>query len=119
MMLTKGKFLELLKALDPDPNFFVMIIQESFKKLPPAASWKLARQLYITYFWDGNAHKLINNLTGEELYFTSHQEIATYLNKLGYKTTTTDVNNAFARRATNYCNHEFIRDAKKEITYFE
>ena len=64
-MLTKGKFLELLKAVDPDPNFLVLIIKECFKMLPDAASWKLAHQLYINYFWDGTVYKLKNNLTGE------------------------------------------------------
>lgn len=118
-MLSKGKFLELLKALDPDPNFLVMIVKECFKKLPSAASWKLAHQLYVNYFWDGTTYKLINNLTGEELLFTSYVEIASYLNKLGYKVTTLDVNNAFGRRAPDYCNHQFIRDKKEEITYFE
>lgn len=118
-MITKGKFLELLKAVDPDPNFLVMIIKECFKRLPSAASWKLARQLYINYFWDDKVYKVKNNLTGEELLFTSHDEVAMYLTKLGYKTGRAGVNNAFLSRSTTYCNHTFYRDDKKEITYFE
>jgi hypothetical protein len=118
-MLTKGKFLELLKAVDPDPNFLVLIIKECFKMLPDAASWKLAHQLYINYFWDGTVYKLKNNLTGEELLFTSNSEIKTYLNKLGYKASTADIQNAFTRRSVSFCNHTFYRDEKKEITYFE
>ena len=35
-MLTRGKFLELLNAVDPDPAFLTLIIKECFKKLPSA-----------------------------------------------------------------------------------
>lgn len=118
-MITKGKFLELLKAVDPDPAFLVMIIKECFTKLPDATSWKLSHQLYINYFWDGKVYKIKSNLTGEELLFTSHEEVSMYLNKLGYKTTMTTVSNAFSSRSLTYCNHTFYRDSKKEITYFE
>jgi hypothetical protein len=118
-MLTKGKFLELLKAVDPDPGFLVLIIKECFKKLPDAVSWKLAQQLYINYFWKGKTYKLKSNLSGEEILFTSHDEVTTYLNNLGYKVKLSEVATAFARRSTTFCNHTFYRDEKKEITYFE
>ena len=118
-MLTKGKFLELLKSLDPDPAFLVMIIKECFGKLPDATSWKLARQLYLNYFWEGEVFKLKNNITGEELLFSSYTEINQYLTKLGYKTDNTKISVAFKNRYTDYCNHTFYNDKKKEITYFE
>jgi hypothetical protein len=118
-MLTKGKFLELLKSIDPDPNFLVLIIKECFKMLPSAASWKLARQLYINYFWEGKTYKIKSNLSGEELLFTSYEEVVTYLNKLGYKVKAQEVSTAFSRRSETFCNHTFFRDEKKEITYFE
>lgn len=118
-MLTKGKFLELLKAVDPDPSFLVLIIKECFKMLPEAVSWKLARQLYINYFWDGEVLKVKNNLTGEEILFSSQEEVCTYLLKLGYKTNLHGVARAFTNRSDSYCNHTFYRDTKKEITYFE
>lgn len=118
-MLTKGKFLELLKAIDPDPSFLVLIIKECFKRLPDAASWKLAHQLYINYFWDKKVYKIKNNLSGEELLFTSYEDVTMYLNKLGYNVGISDVNQAFIRRSVSFCNHTFYRDEKKEITYFE
>lgn len=118
-MLTKGKFLELLSAVDPDPNFLVMIVKECFKKLPSGTAWKLSHQLYVNYFWDGNTYKLKSNLSGEELLFTSYEEVTMYLNKLGYNVTRNEVNTAFNRRSTSFCNHTFYKDEKKEITYFE
>lgn len=118
-MLTKGKFLELLKALDPDPNFHTAIINECFKKLPDAVAWKLSRQLYLEYFWDGEKFRCKNNITGEELLFSSYTEVVQYLTKLGYKTNNTGVANAFRSRSKDYCNHTFYNDKEKEITYFE
>jgi uncharacterized protein YjbK len=118
-MLTKGKFLELLKAVDPDPNFLVLIIKECFKRLPDAASWKLAHQLYVNYFWDKQTYKLKNNLSGEEILFTSYEEVIMYLNKLGYNVGSMEVRQAFNRRSESFCNHTFYKDEKKEITYFE
>ena len=118
-MLTKGKFLELLKSLDPDPNFLVLIIKECFKRLPHAASWKLAHQLYVNYFWDKQTYKLKSNLSGEELLFTSYEEVIMYLNKLGYNVGSNEVRSAFNRRSESFCNHKFYKDEKKEITYFE
>lgn len=118
-MLTKGKFLELLNAVDPDPAFLTLIIKECFKKLPSATSWKLAHQLYVNYFWDGEVYKIKSNLSGEELIFSSYNEVLMYLHKLGYTCTLAGVKSAFTRRSTEFCNHTFYRDAKKEITYFE
>lgn len=118
-MITKGKFLELLKALDPDPAFLVAIINECFKKLPDAVAWKLSRQLYLEYFWDGEKLRVKNNLSGEELLFSSNTEVAQYLNKLGYNVDNFKVGNAFRNRSQNFCNHTFYNDKKKEITYFE
>lgn len=118
-MITKGKFLELLKAMDPDPSFMVMIIKECFKKLPDATAWKLAQQLYINYFWDGPTYKIKSNLSGEETLFTSHNEVVSYLKKLGYNASLYKVTEAFNRRSTTAFNHTFFKDEKKEITYFE
>lgn len=120
-MLTKGKFLELLKSLDPEPNFLTMIIKECFSKLPDAVAWKLSKQLYLNYFWDGPVYKIKNNLSGEELLFCSYTEIVMYLTKLGYETTNQKVAQAFRQESTKYCNHTFyaVNKEKKEITYFE
>lgn len=118
-MFTKGKFLELLKSMDPDPNFLVAIINECFKMLPDAVAWKLSRQLYLEYFWDGDKYRIKNNITGEELLFSSYTEIVQYLNKLGYKTDNFRVGTAFRNRSKDYCNHTFYNDKEKEITYFE
>ena len=118
-MLTKGKFLELLKAVDPDPAFLTLIIKECFSRLPDATAWKLAHQLYMNYYWDGEVYKIKSNLSGEELMFPSIKEVTMYLNKLGYNTTDNKISTAFRERRSDYCNHEFFRDNKKEITYFE
>ena len=118
-MLTKGKLLELLNAIDPDPSFLVMIIKDCFKRLPDAAAWKLAHQLYMNYFWDGEILKIKSNLSGEELMFSSFDEVTSYLQKLGYDTNLQNVRCAFRERRSNYCNHQFFRDKKEEITYFE
>ena len=119
MPLTKGKFFELLKAMDPDPNFYVLLIKECFKNLPDSVAWKLARQLYLNYFWDGHVYKLENNITHEELMFSSYEEVYMYLQKLGYQCTRSGINQAFKSRSSKYCNHTFYRDEKEEITYFE
>lgn len=118
-MLTKGKFLELLNAIDPDPNFLTMIIKDCFKRLPDATAWKLAHQLYMNYFHDGEIFKIKSNLSGEEILFSSLDEVTMYLNKLGYKCTRENVRKSFYDRREDYCNHKFFRDAKEEITYFE
>lgn len=118
-MLTKGKFLELLKAVDPDPAFLTLIIKECFSRLPDAVAWKLSHQLYMNYYWDDEVYKIKSNLSGEELLFPSVKEVTMYLNKLGYKTNDNNVRLAFRERRSDYCNHEFFRDVKEEITYFE
>lgn len=118
-MLTRGKFLELLKAMDPDPAFLTLIIKECFSSLPDAVAWKLAHQLYINYYWDGEVYKIKSNLSGEELMFSSSKDVTIYLNKLGYNVTESKVNNAFRDRRVDWCNHQFMRDIKEEITYFE
>lgn len=118
-MLTKGKLLELLNAIDPDPAFLTMIIKDCFKRLPDATAWKLSHQLYMNYFWDGDTFKIKSNLSGEELLFPSLDEVTMYLNKLGYSTTKDRVRHAFNERRSDYCNHQFFRDVKEEITYFE
>lgn len=121
-MLTKGKLLELLKCMDLDPAFLTMIIKECFEQLPDVVSWKLSRQLYVKYFWQGEVLTLKNNLTGEEQLFTSNSEVYQYLTGLGYKTSMQGIRDAFSFRRSNYCNHEFfkpIKETKKEITYFE
>jgi hypothetical protein len=87
--------------------------------LPSAASWKLAHQLYVNYFWDKQTYKLKSNLSGEELLFTSYEEVIMYLNKLGYNVGSNEVRAAFNRRSESFCNHKFYKDEKKEITYFE
>lgn len=118
-MLTKGKLLELLNAIDPDPAFLTMIIKDCFKRLPDATAWKLSHQLYMNYFWDGDTYKIKSNLSGEELLFPSLDEVVMYLNKLGYDTTRERIRIAFKDRRSDYCNHQFFRDVKEEITYFE
>lgn len=118
-MFTKGKFMELLKAMDPDPSFLTLIIKECFQKLPDSAAWKLSHQLYMNYFWDGEVFKIKSNLSGEELLFPSVKEVTMYLNKLGYNVTETKISLAFRERRSDYCNHEFFKDKKEEITYFE
>ena len=118
-MLTKGKFLELLKAVDPDPAFLVLIIKECFKRLPDGPAWKLSRQLYLEYFWDGDVYRIKNNISGEETLFSSYTEIVQYLTKLGYKATNDGVRKAFSNRSESYCNHTFYNDKEKEITFFE
>ena len=96
------------------------IVNECFKHLPDAVAWKLSRQLYLEYFWDGDKYKIKNNITGEELYFTSYVEIVSYLRKLGYTTNPRAICDAFNRHSLNYCNHAFLESTReKEITYFE
>lgn len=118
-MITRGKFLELMDAMDPDPSFLTLIIKDCFSKLPDATAWKLSHQLYINYFWDGEVYKVKNNLSGEEIMFASYEEALMYFHKLGYKCTLDALRRAFNERRSNYCNHQFFRDYKKEITYFE
>ena len=121
-MLTKGKFLELLKAVDPDPNFLVTIVKECFKMLPDAASWRLAHQLYMNYYYDGPIFKIKSLLTGEEILFPNEDAVLTYLVKLGYDTDMKHIRSAFSRGLQDYCSHSFYKasgDNKKEITYFE
>lgn len=118
-MMTKGKFLELLNSIDPDPAFITMIIKDCFKRLPDAVAWKLSHQLYMNYFWDGETYKIKSNLSGEEILFSSLEQVVSYLTKLGYKTTHDAVRRAFNERRTDYCNHMFFKDIKEEITYFE
>lgn len=118
-MMTKGKLLELLNSIDSDPAFFTMIIKDCFKRLPDAVAWKLSHQLYMNYFWDGEVYKIKSNLSGEEILFSSLDEVTSYLNKLGYKTNHNNVRLAFRERRVDYCNHQFFKDVKEEITYFE
>ena len=121
-MLTKGKFLELLKAVDPDPNFLVTIVKECFKMLPDAVSWKLAHQLYMNYYYDGPTYKIRSLLTGEEILFPDVDSVVTYLHNLGYDCDIKSIRKAFAIGRKDYCSHTFFSASgsnKKEITYFE
>jgi len=120
-MFTRGKFLELLKSLDPEPNFFISIINFCFSKLPDVVSSKLAQQLYLKYYFTGDKLIVINNITHEEHYFTSNREVYDYLKVLGYKPGMNSISVAFREGSTSYCNHTFIKeyDKEKEITYFE
>lgn len=120
-MITKQKFIDLLKTLDPDPNFKVLIIQTLMEELPPSVSWDLSHALYLKYFYDGPLYSLKNNLNGKTRVFASYDDVANYLKALGYDTNATQVKSAFYRRALKYCNHEFINNEcnKKEIIYYE
>ena len=116
--LTRGQFLDMLKLLDPDPQFLTKIIVETFKLLPQNYAWQLSQQLYLEYFYDGPKITLTNHITGAVRQFTSTEEIVSYLRKLGYKATRNNVSSAIKRRAGNYMNHQFDRE-EKEPTYFE
>lgn len=117
--LTRGQFLEMLKSLDPDPQFLSKIIVETFNRLPDNYAWQLSQQLYLQYYWEGEKITLTNHLTGIVRQFTSTEEIYTYLTKLGYTTNKPAVARAIKQRSANYCNHQFDTDKKKEITFLE
>lgn len=117
--MTKEKFLALLKTLNGDTNFVVLIIQTLFEDLPPTVAWSLAHNLYLKYYWDGPLYKVISNLNKKEHLFSSYEDCANYLKQLGYDATASKVASAFQRRSTSYCNHTFINDETKEITYYE
>jgi hypothetical protein len=120
-MITKQKFLDLLKTLDPDPNFKVLIIQTLMEELPSSVSWELSHALYLKYFYDGPLYSIKSNLNGKTRVFASYDDVSNYLKALGYDTNATQVKAAFYRRAPKYCNHEFINTGsnKKEIIYYE
>ena len=120
MKITRGQFLDILSAIDPEPQFLAKIVIDTMKRLPKSYSWQLAQQLYLEYYWEGTTITLKNHITNIERKFTSAEEINTYLKNLGYKSTRQEVRNAITRRAQNYCNHQFTPDdEEKEITYFE
>lgn len=119
MQLTKGKFLEILNAIDPDPQLLARIVTDCMKRLPDAYSWQLAQQLYMQYYWKGPVITLTNNITGVVRKFASNQDIITYLQELGYTCSPSGVSGAIRSRSRNYCNHTFDRENEKEITYFE
>lgn len=121
-MFTKGKFLELLKSIDPDPNFLVSIVKECFKMLPDATAWRLAHQLYMNYYYDGPVIKLRSLLSGEEILFPDAEAILNYLQKLGYDCDLKHVKLAIGKCSRDYCSHSFFNASgnnKREITYFE
>lgn len=120
-MFTRGKFLDLLRSLDPEPNFFISIINYCFSKLSKNVSYKLAQQLYLKYYFTGDKLRVVNNITHEEHYFTCYREVLDYLKLLGYKPSSQGIATAFHEASTSYCNHSYFKefDKEKEITYFE
>ena len=123
MQITKGKLLEILNNIDPDPQLLARIVTDCMKRLPDAYSWQLSHQLYMQYYWEGPVYTVTNNLTGVSRKFGTVHDIVVYLNGLGYSNANPkSVGKALRARSSTAFNHTFDRedekeDEEKEITY--